>query len=245
MIKFKNPQRQAKDLKDLALYKRIDPEAYFHGLQLINKIEGADKYKIVNQCDRHLSTIRDMELRESPIVGKFDLAHLQAVHEYLFQDIYYFAGKLRDVPMEIDPITRFVSPSKLPSTLDKFFRQLKQSNYMKGLGKDAFITQMAQRLTDINIIHPFREGNGRSKRVFFSQLAENAGYKLDWSKCAKEEWKYADEAAFDSSRDGKRDISYLKYLLDQAVSPLERQKSKNTNIQKDNKAIIKKDDMEM
>lgn len=219
-IKFKSKEQQAQDISSLELYKRIDPETYFHGLQLINKIEGADTYEKVNALDRKLSLSRYGDLQKKPLEGNFDLAHLKAIHGYLFQDIYYFAGQLRDMPMQIDPVTRFVNPYKIESLLDVFFQKLQKSNFLKGLGKKSFITQMAQRLTDINIIHPFRDGNGRSKRVFFSELAKNAGYELNWYRCTNNEWKYADECAFDSSRDGKRDISYLKYLLDKAVSPI-------------------------
>ena len=241
---FKSQEQQEQDINSLELYKRIDPETYFHGLQLINKIEGADTYEKVNELDRILSQERYLELGKNPLEGNFDLAHLRAIHGYLFQDIYYFAGQLRDMPMEIDPVTRFVHPNKIQSSLDVFFQKLKQSDFLKGLDKESFITQMAQRLTDINIIHPFREGNGRSKRVFFSDLAKNAGYELAWERCTKEEWKYADECAFDSNRDGKRDISYLKYLLDKAVSPLEKQISKTTNKQI-GKSANKQNEMEM
>ncbi len=241
---FKSQEQQEQDINSLELYKRIDPETYFHGLQLINKIEGADTYEKVNELDRILSHERYLELGKEPLQGNFDLAHFKAIHGYLFQDIYYFAGQLRDLPMEIDPVTRFVPPHRIQSSLDIFFEKLKQTDFLRGLDKDSFITQMAQRLTDINIIHPFREGNGRSKRVFFSELAKNAGYELDWERCAKEEWKFADECAFDSSRDGKRDISYLKYLLDKAVSPLGMQISNSTKIQI-GKSANKQKEMEM
>lgn len=222
---IKSEEEQNKDIEFLNRIKWRQ-DIYFEQLQLRNKLVGVDTIEKVNIADRELSSDRLMMIDPS---GKCDLQHLLFIHGYLFQDIYYFAGKLRDVPMEIDPVTRFVSPKFLPERLNKFFSNLKKENNLKGLEKDKFIERMAEYLTDINILHPFREGNGRSKRVFFQELARQAGYELDWAKCSKEEWKFADECAFDSSRDGKRDTSYLKILLERAISPEAKNQGKMTS----------------
>lgn len=215
---------EAEQKKDAEIMTRVRwrRDIYFEQLQLRNKLEGIETYAKVNEADKVVSSERYIILDAS---GKCDIDHFMSLHAYLFQDIYYFAGKLRDVNMAIDPVTRFVPPEELPEKMKKLFDGLKRENNLKGLEKNAFIARLAEYLTDINIIHPFREGNGRTKRVFFQELARQAGYDLDWEKCSKEEWIYADECAFDSSRDGKRDTSYLKILLDKAVTPIETNRS--------------------
>lgn len=218
----KSEDEQKKDLEILARI-RWREDLYFHALQLRTKLVGVDTYEKVSQADRTVSWLRTSELKDSGAsLGNFDLRHLCAIHEHLFQDIYYFAGKLRNVNMMIDEVVRFEDVKTLPGKLDKFFNNLKKENNLCGLDKEKFVSRMADCLTDINMLHPFREGNGRAKRLFFTGLAEQAGYHLDWDKASKEEWLYADESAFDSSKDGKRNTDYLKVLLDRAVVPLKK-----------------------
>lgn len=217
MYKVKSSEEQDKD-RDILRRIKWRQDVYFEQLQLRIKLEGIDGYAMVNEADRAFSSRRAASVCK--IKGAFDLKHFLNIHEHLFQDVYYFAGKIRDVPMQIDPVTRFVSPMELKERLDVFFANIKKENYFKGLSREKLIERMAEYLTDINIIHPFREGNGRSKRVFFQELIESIGYYIDWGKCTRQEWIFADECAFDSSRDGKRDTSYLKILLDRAIEPM-------------------------
>lgn len=217
----KTPQQQAKDIQDLALYQRIDPYSYFHYLQLTNKLEGVTEYSQVNEADRIFSAIRYRELQVAPIEGNFDKEHLCKIHEYLFQDIYYFAGKFRDVNMEIDSVTRFTPARRLSSEAERIFGELKKDNYLKNLDKEKFVDKLASFMTELNKLHPFREGNGRSKRVFVGQLAQEAGWELNWSAVEPKEWKFADECAFDSARDyGAPDLTYLKHNLNKTLTPI-------------------------
>lgn len=216
--RLKSEAEQKKDAEIIARV-RWRPDIYFEQLQLRNKLDGVETYAKVNVADKAVSSERFIM---ADVSGKCDEEHFMSLHGYLFQDIYYFAGKLRDVPLAIDSVTRFVPPKELPEKMKRFFTDLKREKCLKGLDKENFVDRLAEYLTDINIIHPFREGNGRTKRVFFREVARQAGYDLDWSKCSGEEWICADECAFDSSRDGKRDVSYLKTLLDKAIAPVEK-----------------------
>ena len=75
------------------------------------------------------------------------------------QDIYYFAGQLRDVDMEIDSITRFTPARRLGEEGEEIFGQLRKDNYFKGLDKGQFVKKMANFMTELNKLHPFREAN--------------------------------------------------------------------------------------
>lgn len=215
---IKTIEQQERDKQQLALYARIDKEAYFHNLQLINKLNGVETYSEVIEADRICSGTNELKLITDPIDGTFDAEHLKQIHKVLFQDIYYFAGDYRDVDMEIDSITRFTPARRLQAESDRIFNKLREDNFLKGLGKTEFCDKLAIFMTELNKLHPFREGNGRSKRIFIGQLAQNAGYVLDWTAVSASEWKYADECAFDSARDyGQADMTYLKINLDKAT----------------------------
>ena len=62
------------------------------------------------------------------------------------------------------------------------FRRLKEQNYLKGLPRNEFIEELTDFYCSTNYLHPFREGNGRTQRVFLTQLVRNAGYDLNWSE---------------------------------------------------------------
>lgn len=221
IYEFKPEEQQRKDREQLSLWQRVDRETYFHNLQLINKLVGVDTYEKVNEADRELSGLRYIELQKNPIKGNYDFEHLKAIHKYLFQDIYYFAGNPRDVDMEIDSITRFTSARRIEVEAKRIFTELGEKHNLIGLNKSEFCDNLASFMTDLNKLHPFREGNGRSKRAFVDQLAGNVGWSINWNDVSNSDWKYADECAFDSARDyGKPDLTYLKYNLDRAVVPV-------------------------
>lgn len=228
--KTKTAEAQARDLEGIEIWQRIDKQEYFEQLQLTTKLIDIDTYEKVNVADRDCSMYRASTMSD---IKSFDKQSFLAVHKHLFQDIYYFAGQIRDVPMEVDSVTRFASPNNLNIALDKYFDNLKKQDYFKRLPKDRFIKCMAHSLTEINILHPFREGNGRTKRIYFTKLAKQAGYELDWAKCSKEEWKYSDEAAFDNYRDGVNDTTMLEYCLNKAIEPMRSQRNAEPALDKE------------
>lgn len=130
---------------------------------------------------------RHAELTPDFPAGHFDYNHLKAVHRHLFQDLYEWAGQERtiNIAKESGPfaITGFIGQEA-----DKVFARLKKDNYLRGLDRDTFCAKSADYYADINALHPFREGNGRTQNALMSQLAHHAGYELRWSKTTKEEY---------------------------------------------------------
>jgi cell filamentation protein len=74
----------------------------------------------------------------------------------------------------------FCLPQHLESYAADVFGRLAAADRPRGLARDAFITALAGFLADVNALHPFREGNGRAQRAFFSQLAHDAGHHIAW-----------------------------------------------------------------
>lgn len=219
-IRLKTDEKQRSDLEQLSLYKRIDENSYFENLILINKIEGADTAEKISEAERKTTTTNYLSIRKEGLPGKFDESHFKAFHKALFGDIYYFAGDYREMNMEIDSITRFCPARSINREASEFFSKLQQEDFKKEPFENV-VKKTAKYLTDINALHPFREGNGRTKRLFFEQYLENAGYSVNWSSVGKKEWLMADECAFDSKRDyGVADTSYLEILLKKSITPV-------------------------
>ena len=159
-----------------------------------------NKAEIINAEDLdayegELSTLRSIEILENPVAGQFDLAHLQRIHLALFQDVYDWAGEIRTVDISRGN-SRFANVRFIESAANDIFNKLARENWLKGLDADALSKRLAHYLSEINALHPFREGNGRVQRIFISQLSQSAGYQLDYSDLEQEQIYRAMELAF-------------------------------------------------
>ncbi len=155
----------------------------------ITNAEDLDAY------EGELSTLRSIEILENPIAGQFDLIHLQRIHLALFQDVYNWAGKIRTVDISRGN-SRFANVRFIESAANDIFNKLARENWLKGLDAVALSKRLAHYLSEINALHPFREGNGRVQRIFISQLSQSAGYQLDYSDLEQEQIYRAMELAF-------------------------------------------------
>lgn len=155
----------------------------------ITNAEDLDAY------EGELSTLRSIEILENPIAGQFDLAHLQRIHLALFQDVYDWAGKIRTVDISRGN-SRFANVRFIESAANDIFTKLARENWLKGLDAVALSKCLAHYLSEINALHPFREGNGRVQRIFISQLSQSAGYQLDYSDLEQEQIYRAMELGF-------------------------------------------------
>ncbi|MBB3040114.1 Fic/DOC family protein [Hoyosella altamirensis] len=166
----------------------------------------------LTELESAIITARAIQLDAHPIRGTFSLAHLQDIHHHLFQDVYDWAGQLRTVTIYKlnDPGSGFMPASRLQVGADYVFAQIKERNYLRGLDPQRFIHRLAETFDQINHLHPFREGNGRTQRIFTSQLAHQAGYRIDWEQLTP-------HRNVEASRDGE---TALRGVFDDIVSPL-------------------------
>ena len=151
---------------------------------LINKLNIHDE-KIFYKAERLYSSIRQSELNVSPLKGDFDFDYLKAIHHHLFQDLFYWAGKVRTVA--IAKANMFCLPQYIEGYAADIFSKLKKDNYYKNYSKEAFVDAITDLLGDINALHPFREGNGRTQREFIRCIGLLNGYDFDWSLVSSEE----------------------------------------------------------
>jgi cell filamentation protein len=142
---------------------------------------------------------RLVELDIRPIVGDFDRAHLQAIHKHIFQDVYKWAGQLRTVEIAKPGSPFFAFERYLVSSLDNLTDQLKAQGQLLGLATDDFAIRAGHYLGEINAIHPFREGNGRTQQEFIRELALKAGHRIEWTTIAREQMCAASKVSFEQA----------------------------------------------
>ncbi len=151
---------------------------------LKNKLNIRDS-KLLKTAEEEITLIKQMELLKNPIKGNFSKTHLMNIHKFIFEDIYPFAGKIRREQIS-KADTMFYPPNLIDRELDKVFAKIKEKNMLKETDKEKVFDHLAYVMAELNIIHPFREGNGRSIREFIRLMAKRMGYDLNWGNVEKE-----------------------------------------------------------
>lgn len=136
---------------------------------------------MLRTAEDNIVEARLIELRVRPVQQTLDLAHLRAVHERLFSDVYPWAGELRTVDMERPNGPRFEDWDALATRWDSVAEQVHSRDLLRGLDSDSFAREAAGVYDKVNTIHAFREGNGRTQREWMNDLARAAGHEIRWS----------------------------------------------------------------
>lgn len=141
--------------------------------------------------EKTLTNAKMIALQNDPIAGQLNYVHLKAIHYFLFSDVYNWAGKDRyeaNITAEFGKGTTFFTAyDKLPIVAKQLFDALENENYFKGQNKEDFAKSTAVFMNGLNIMHPFREGNGRVQRIFMEYLAKNTGYNLSFRDISTDE----------------------------------------------------------
>lgn len=146
---------------------------------LMNKFDIHDEAKL-NEIESVISSARNAEWLNEPKADTFDFNHYKAIHYFLFSDLYDWAGEVRTVNISKKG-TQFTPAENIESQAELIFKRLKARNYFKGLPHDEFVEEIVDFYCVTNDLHPFREGNGRTQRVFLTQLIRNAGYDIHFA----------------------------------------------------------------
>lgn len=133
------------------------------------------------RAEAHIAASRELQLLvERPNLGRYDLAHLQAIHRHLFAEVYDWAGEIRTVDIAKGS-TNFAPYQHIRAFADTVFDGLRADHYLRNVDDAQFAAKAGTLLSDLNALHPFREGNGRTQRSFLNLLANDAGRGLHWA----------------------------------------------------------------
>lgn len=170
---------------------------------------GITDARALRHVEAELTASRIYDLIRSPIPGAYDLAHLRAFHRQIFQDLYDWAGELRTVSIGRGRL--FSLPQHLEADAGELFGWLARAEYLRGRDRAAFVDDLTELYADLNALHPFRDGNGRTQRAFLGQLAVDAGHPIHWAAMDPAENNAASKAAEEGDNDA------LRALLDLLV----------------------------
>jgi cell filamentation protein len=172
-------------------------------MTLENKLNISNDIELAHEEER-LSKLRALELYDTNLLDTFEVGTfkgLSSIHAYLFQDIYDFAGEIRKVDISKGNF-RFAPIMYLDAALNAI-NKMPQSNF----------NEIVSKYIEMNVAHPFREGNGRSTRIWLDCIFKQEIKKvIDWSKINKEDYLLAME------RSPIRDIE-IKSILKEALTP--------------------------
>ena len=147
---------------------------------LVNKLNLKDE----NELDKYetlSSYAKATFLDTHPISSNFDFNHYKSINKFLFEDLYEWAGEIRTINLSKKG-TIFCQVDKIEDCAERIFERLKEMNYFKELPYDEYINEIVDFYCSTNNLHPFREGNGRTQRVFLTQLVKYAGHTINFSK---------------------------------------------------------------
>ena len=169
---------------------------------LDNKLGITDSTELA-RTEEKISKQKAIEMFENGFLEKLEpgmYESLAAIHKYLFDEIYDFAGKIREVNLSKGNF-RFAPLMYLGAALQSIDK-MPQSTF----------DEIIEKYVEMNVAHPFREGNGRSTRIWLDlMLKKEIGYVVDWSKVDKEDYLLAME------RSPMKDIE-IKFLLKNALT---------------------------
>ena len=146
---------------------------------LINKLDIRDEATL-NEAETLATYINASRLEERPLEGNYDFAHYCEVHHFLFSDLYDWAGQVRTVNISKKG-TFFCAAENIEQQASLIFKRMADCNFFRDLPKAAFVEEIVDFYCATNMLHPFREGNGRAQRAFLTQLIRAAGYNIHWS----------------------------------------------------------------
>jgi len=141
----------------------------------------------------------ELEMTEMDIPRTDDLVELRAIHAQLFKGVYNWAGQLRTVDIKKHRAGAgfFLPVGYIEQASSVVFNELTQERVLRGLPRDTFVERLTYFYDQLNYIHPFREGNGRTQRVFWQRVSNDAGYVIEWERVVGDENDLACVAAME------------------------------------------------
>ena len=172
-------------MSDISYDKRNSVYCYKNTNILINKLDILDIEKL-NKYERDITQYKLAILEDEGIIGNFDIKHFLNIHKFLFDEIYPFAGETRVENISKDNF-EFADYKYIDEELSRLLKNLKKQEFLHKMDKADLAYGIANLMADLNVLHPFREGNGRTIREFARELALENNYYLNYGKMNKDE----------------------------------------------------------
>ena len=178
----------------MSRYNAVEDPLCYAGTQVLrNKADLREQ----DELDQFEQLMFESRAGERLPEGVLDFSHYLALHHHYFQDVYDWAGDVREIRTGKGG-NWFCYPEHIVREAERLFGELAARNYLADArGKREFAEGAAWFLSELNAIHPFREGNGRIQLVFLTMLARNAGLRLNERKLRPKPFLDAMISSFD------------------------------------------------
>ena len=151
---------------------------------LVNRLGITDQAEL-DRVERQIVLFKSAAAEQEMPFRNVDLSYYLDLHRMLFSELYDWAGTLRDIDLSKKG-TQFYPARELEHLGELRFRRLAADDYLCGLKHADFADALAVLYHDLNMLHPFREGNGRTERLFLTLLVRNAGYSISFADCDRD-----------------------------------------------------------
>ena len=171
-MEYTGKEKKHPTLKDVSFFKGDGDFRSKESIDLLKKAEN------------EITSVRQYQMLQNPIRGHFTKNHLFRIHRFMFEQIYTFAGRIRKEQISKGNTT-FYPPNSIEKELDRVFGYIKDNRCFKEFNQQDLYNALAYTMAELNIIHPFREGNGRTIREFIRLLAAENNVVINWGKVDK------------------------------------------------------------
>lgn len=144
---------------------------------LKNKLDIRDEKKL-KKYETEMVAFKMSTINKANIKRTYDEEHIKKIHRHLFDEVYNFAGEYRKENITKENF-RFSEYEYIPDNIKLILNKIDIDKF-KNISFEELIVFISQIMTDLNVLHPFREGNGRATREFIRELLEDLGYEINW-----------------------------------------------------------------
>src|SRR6056297_61569 len=175
---------------------------------LKNRLNITD-FERLAQAEDEITAVNLAELQQHVFDDKLDYEFFLWLHQFVFSDIYEWAGTIRKVDISKENF-KFAHYSFVENELRKLFKQLEEESYLKKYSRTDLVKKLTFYMTELNVLHTFREGNGRIIREYFRILLESLGYYINFTKNNKASYF---KAMIDSPYDSENLLKFIQNNL--------------------------------
>ena len=197
----------------------LDPQA-----GILRNLTGATTQRELDNDESELVRLRMLAFPERTLWKSSYLGQLQEIHHYLFQDLYEWAGDVRTIDMtrNVDFGAYFCPAVSIDRGMSWFEDQLRTENELRNLERERFVGRLAFYYGELNYMHPFRDGNGRTQRIFWSRFVSGSRYSLDWTATSRDENDVASAQAMARGVDATSNglVAMFNKVVQPAIDPL-------------------------
>ena len=160
------------------MYDAINSKYTYKGTDILKNKLGIKDEKLLKEYETRIVAFKIATISTVILPMDYTPERLKFIHKYLFDDIFYFAGEYREENITKGNF-RFSEFEYIEENIQRIFNNIKIDE-MKKMSFNDFVKQISYIMTELNVLHPFREGNGRTIRELVREICFDCGYVIDW-----------------------------------------------------------------